>query len=293
MFTEPALGALTNGQIKPDLAENNHLSSSDSEVQMSNESVSFSVKEEADFLKCREVNQDSFESESVSDNGCDQSCNIGAVNLTIDTNNGSLNQETSKPSGLQLNSNVNNNDILNDLNLTNSNKFKPKSPCSKLGIDLLTAIEEQAVRKSEVNCSPRTARTRSVETAILPKRSAKKRALSADADHRGVKWRRLDFGKAKTITTPKNEHKEDRSKSRRHESTKKHDKRRSSSSRKKSVGTQTRSHRDLSNEPRLMTNGNYSYLPSDVSFIDLNHKRIEKIDASHWKRKLLRKELFS
>ncbi|EFA12813.1 lysine-specific demethylase 9 [Tribolium castaneum] len=294
---------LTNGQIKSDLPENNHLTSkensSDSDTvtnQKSSEvSLTESIKPEtSDFLPhfkeengVTEVNQNSFDSDdkSVSENGCDQSCNIGAVNLTIDTNNGSLNQETSKTSGLQINSNVNNNDILNDLNLTNdSNKFKPKSPCTPVKTEL-PAIEEQHFT-SQVNCSPRNARTRSVETATLPKKTAKKRALSADADHRGVKLRRLDFNKAKPSATPtKNEHKDDRSKSRRHESTKKHDKRRSSSSRRKTVGTQTRP-RDLAVEPSLMTNGNYSHPPADTN---LKYRRFYHIEThSNGGAKILR-----
>jgi hypothetical protein len=186
---------LTNGQIKMELSENNRIPSraslSDSDVvnsQSPSDRVNLTVvgdhidevKQAPDFLlNCKEetrefvdsdnhnsvteVNQNSHvesdDCKSVSENGCDLSCNIGAVNITIDTNNGSLNQETSKNSGLQINSNVNNNDIdiLNDINYTNdSNKLKPKKHCSKIasnldynllkgkkGIELLTAIEEQ------------------------------------------------------------------------------------------------------------------------------------------------------
>lgn len=190
--------------------------------------------------------------------GCDQSCNIGAV-ISIDTSKCTQNQETSKPSGLQINANVNNNDIevLDTLTATPSNKFEPKIENEAPSLQHTLIEQAKFTNISEV-CSPRNIRTRSVETATIPKRSAK-RALSADTDDKNVKLRKIDFIKPKH-TPSKSEHKDEKSRSRRHESTKKHDKKKSSSSRKKSIGTQT------SVLPTLMTNGNYNFPPPEVSF---------------------------
>lgn len=191
--------------------------------------------------------------------GCDQSCNIGAVTIPIDTSKFTQNRETSKPSGLQINSNVNNNDIevLDTLTAPPSNKFEPKIENEAPSLQH-TLIEQAKFTNTIEVCSPRNIRTRSVETATIPKRNAK-RALSADTDDKDIKLRKIDFIKPKHTPT-KSEPKDEKSRSRRHDSAKKHDKKKSSSSRKKSIGTQT------SVLPSLMTNGNYNFPPSEVSF---------------------------
>ena len=110
---------LTNGQIKTDLTERNYLTSSASfsdsdtvnsrrssdevigvedpldetkEIVETSDFLTNNTEEINDHISVTEVDQnfcikeEEDEYKSVSENGCDQSCNIGAVNITIDTN---------------------------------------------------------------------------------------------------------------------------------------------------------------------------------------------------------------
>lgn len=185
-----------------------------------------------------------------------------------------------------------------------SNKEPKKKTCSHLveqldynllkgkkGIDLLTAIEEQsnvnlinlerhtstsgesAYLSSKEMCSPRKGRTRSVDIAAKPIRGVK-RAHSADGNHTDVKLRKIDFKQYKkekrtsTSSSKMSKHKEERkhslSKSNKHDS-------KSRSSWKKDGHSSSSKDRHSSYrgdcKPRLLTNGNYSYPPEDVSNI--------------------------
>lgn len=206
---------------------------------------------------------------SVAQNGCDQSGNTKAVTTPI---NGSLNQEIKQFSGL-YSTRVNNNEIITKLDNVpcseslDSDPIKHKS-CSesqttieesrdnKIKDNFKCSSEPEVTKSEPLTCLSRKIRTRSVEVPIILPIRMPKRALSADNDHKDVKIRKLDFKKVKM----KDEHKDD--KKRRHSS--KSEKRRSHSSRRRNVGTQTR-FQDLPYGAQLMTSGNYSYSPHDVS----------------------------
>ncbi|XP_045482904.1 lysine-specific demethylase RSBN1L [Harmonia axyridis] len=152
----------------------------------------------------------------------------------------------------------------------------------KKGIDLLTAIEEQTnanlkkhdLRVSssesgtsvEIEPSPRKARTRSVDSMEKPKRGLK-RALSADNNENPSKLPKIDFKnlhQAHKASIKSDRNKEDKYKRghNRHE-----DKKKSHSSR--------RHHRSSDRKPRLLTDGNYSYPPSDSSLKYRKYYHIE------------------
>lgn len=156
----------------------------------------------------------------------------------------------------------------------------------KKGVELLHAIEHQSNKHlethksssaessssvvSEVVCSPRKGRTRSVDV-VSHSNQGVKRSHSADADHAGIKIRKIDFSAYKSKV--KSESKPSTSKDiygRRHSSSssgKKHESKNSkssSSSGRKHYSSSSSKHREI--KPRLLTNGNYSHPPEDTSF---------------------------
>lgn len=223
-----------------------------------------------------------------SDKVCDSTCNISNVNIDLDIKIHKK-SEASLNCGL-LNSNVNNNNI-NISSTQNDIPVKPKkaSPIETLdydrlkgkrGIELLTAIEEQSTiniisdkySDSGDVCSPRKSRTRSMDVASTPQAGIK-RSHSVDVNDSEAKLRKIEFSdcESKNQTPVKSEKKKDEKykdrKSKKHES-------KSKGLKKKNVTTQTkiREQVHINNvhdkdeiKPRILTNGNYSYPPDDVS----------------------------
>ncbi|KAF7273751.1 hypothetical protein GWI33_013569 [Rhynchophorus ferrugineus] len=150
----------------------------------------------------------------------------------------------------------------------------------KKGVELLYAIEEQSNKHwsthksssiesgsfSELSCSPRKFRTRSVDVVSSPLKRTK-RSHSADINSLHIKLRKIDFSEFKIKTSIEQKHSKTDIQHRRHSSSsssKKHDSKSSkySKSRKHSSSSSSK-HRDV--KPRLLTNGNYSYPPEDTS----------------------------
>ncbi|KAK9889882.1 hypothetical protein WA026_008683 [Henosepilachna vigintioctopunctata] len=185
--------------------------------------------------------------------------------------------------------------LQNESSLDNSTIKQKKKLCSQLiekldykllegkkGIELLTAIEEQTnanMKKHdfrisssesgtsiEIEPSPRKARTRSVDNVDKPKRGLK-RALSADNDECSSKLPKIDFRYLQQTQRKilKAEKKKDH----------KYDGQREKRDDKKSSHSSRRHHRSSDVRPRLLTNGNYSYPPSDTSLKFKKYYHIE------------------
>ncbi|KAL3290268.1 hypothetical protein HHI36_023618 [Cryptolaemus montrouzieri] len=254
--------------------KNDYKLGSDGKTDLNCESLNVSLR------SFEEMNMDSIK------NGCDALYN-GAVAKTEKLNTELINSST-KERGLHTN-------LTNCKRATDGNTEKPKTNiCSQLiehldykllegkkGIDLLTAIEEQTnvnlkkhdfrISSSEsgtsidVEPSPRKARTRSVDSVDKPKRGTK-RALSADNHENPSKFPRIDFRNLQQTQKKliKIEKKKDSKHDRHHD---KRDDKKSHSSRKH--------HRSSDVRPRLLTNGNYSYPPSDTSLKYRKYYHIE------------------
>ncbi|XP_044765920.1 uncharacterized protein LOC123322137 [Coccinella septempunctata] len=218
-------------------------------------------------------------------NGCDDFCNNGTVRQISDLD---LSNST-RDQGLCV-------DKEKKESLFVGNITKPKKKiCSQLiekldykllegkkGIDLLTAIEEQTnanlkkhdLRVSssesgtsiEIEPSPRKARTRSVDSMEKPKRGLK-RALSADNNDNPSKLPKIDF---RNLQACKESLKQEKSKEEKYKhSHNRHD------DKKKSHSSSRRHHRSSDRKPRLLTDGNYSYPPSDSSLKYRKYYHIE------------------
>lgn len=186
-----------------------------------------------------------------------------------------------------------------------SNKKPKKKTCSHLveqldydllkgkkGIDLLTAIEEQSnvnlinlerhtstsgesgqLSSRETPCSPRKGRTRSVDVATKPYRGIK-RAHSTDGNYSDVKLRKIDFKHFKkekrTSTSSSKMHKQKEERKHSFSKSNKHDSKSRSSWKKDGHSALSKDRHSSYRgdcKPRLLTNGNYSYPPEDVSII--------------------------
>ncbi|KAG5896681.1 hypothetical protein JTB14_002528 [Gonioctena quinquepunctata] len=241
------------------------------------------------------------------DSGCDSSCNIGAVKNTTDSASDFEIQEISPDCCLQDSTiNITTESVAEKMKKEHlCTKKLRKKTCSQLidqldydllkgkkGIDLLTAIEEQSNVKLKNlerctsssadsgtasskgdTCSPRKARTRSVDVAVKTSKGIK-RAHSADTDMVDTKVTKIDFKLYKVdkknlssslvsgrSVKPKDDKRVSKSDLR------------SKSSKKSSYSSS--SHRSEC-RPRLLTNGNYSYPPEDKS---LRYRRYFHIET--------------
>ncbi|XP_060515958.1 lysine-specific demethylase 9 [Cylas formicarius] len=163
----------------------------------------------------------------------------------------------------------------------------------KKGVELLNAIEDQSNKHlethksssgssavSEVTLSPRKGRTRSVDVASACSKGTK-RSHSADVKHSDIKLRKIDFSeyKLRLKKEKSSKSKDDHHKRRSSGSYKKHDSKSSKSSgssgsRKPHTNSSSSRYREV--KPRLLTNGNYSYPPEDVS---LRYRRYFHIET--------------
>ncbi|KAJ8923618.1 hypothetical protein NQ315_010197 [Exocentrus adspersus] len=247
------------------------------------------------------------------DSTCNIGAVKSPIGSPSDSANRELSPDSGLQNSNMNNNNINVTSTDNELSSTDHimNK-KPKKICShiveqldydllrgKKGIDLLTAIEEQSnvnfkniqgdtstleksgnLSSKETPCSPRKSRTRSVDIICKPIKGIK-RAHSTDGNHSDVKIRKIDFKQYKkdrkiSSSSKAPKHREERKHS---FSKSKHDSKSRSSSKKDSHSSSSRDkHSSYRGDckPRLLTNGNYSYPPSDKS---LKYRRFYHIET--------------